>query len=56
MIYNTAKNANNRNIEPTTQCRVQKHAPAARKITVAIIDSNCIRARHCMRNCTAVIL
>jgi len=55
MTHSTAKKATSRNIEPTIQCRVQKHAPAARKMTVATIR-NCSPTQHCMRNWMEAIL
>jgi len=44
-----AKKATSRNIEPTIQCRVQKHTPAARNMRVAAIGY-CTAERYCMRN------
>jgi hypothetical protein len=41
-----AKKATTRNIEPTIQCRVQKHAPAARKMSVAAMN---YKFRHSIR-------
>ncbi len=50
MIYNTAKAATKRKSDPTIQCLVQKHAPAARKMRVAAIGAHCTAERYCMRN------
>lgn len=55
MSHITASNATKRNIVPTIQCRVQKHAPAARKINVAAIG-HCNPAQYCMRYWTEVVL
>lgn len=55
MTQSTAKKETNKNMDPTIQCRVQKHAPAARKITVATIGDHCNPAQHCTRNWIAVI-
>jgi len=48
MTQRTAITATTRNNPPTIQCRVQKHAPAARKISVAAMtDSN--SRQYCTR-------
>lgn len=38
MIQSTTTKATNKKSVPTIQCRVQKHAPEARKMIVAAID------------------
>lgn len=55
MTYRMAKKATSKNIEPTIQCRVQKHTPEAIKISVAAM-SHCTADRYCMRNWMKVIL
>lgn len=50
MIYSTITVATIRKSVPTIQWRVQKHAPAAKKMSVAAIGSNCTSDRYCTCN------
>ena len=54
MIHMIAKSATNRNVAPTIQCFVQKHAPAARKMSVAAMR-HCKAVEHCIRNWMGLI-
>lgn len=55
MTQSTAKNANSRNMLPTSGCLVQKQAPEARRRIVGIIR-HCNTAQYCTRNWMEQIL
>lgn len=54
MIHRTMTKATTRKTVPTIQCFVQKHAPEARKMSVAAIN-DCNPAQHCTRNWIGVV-
>lgn len=54
MTQSVTTKATIRNSVPTIQCRVQKHAPEARKMSVAAIGGDSNSLSHCTVHCMEV--
>lgn len=55
MNQSVTTSATMRNRVPTIQCFVQKHAPEAKKMSVAAMEMEFRPAKHCTRHCIEVI-